>query len=77
MRTTIDRSGRLVVPKSLRDQLGLVPGEVEVRADGAGLRVEAVTGDELVEVDGRLVVPASGTPVTDADVRELRDADRR
>lgn len=30
MRTTIDQSGHVVIPKALRDQLGLRPGEVEV-----------------------------------------------
>ena len=34
MRSTIDKAGRLVIPKPLRDQLGLRPGEVELTADG-------------------------------------------
>ena len=29
MRSTIDKAGRLVIPKPLRDQLGLRPGDVE------------------------------------------------
>jgi AbrB family looped-hinge helix DNA binding protein len=77
MRTTIDRAGRLVVPKPLRDQLGLHPGEVEVVADGTCLRVEAVAGDTLEHRNGRLVIPAGGAAITDDDVRALRDADRR
>jgi len=77
MRTTIDKAGRLVIPKALRDQLGLGPGEVDVSPDGAALRVEPIAGEELVERDGLLVVPASGTPVTDEMVRALRDAGRR
>jgi len=77
MRTTIDKAGRLVVPKVLRDRLGLHPGEVEITADGASLRVELVFDDALVEKDGRLVVPASHVIVTDEFVRELRDADQR
>jgi AbrB family looped-hinge helix DNA binding protein len=40
MRATIDRAGRLVVPKSLRDQLGFAAG----------------TELELAAVDGRLEV---------------------
>src|SRR6266542_5675827 len=39
MRSTIDKAGRLVIPKPLRDQLGLRPGDVELTADGAALRV--------------------------------------
>jgi AbrB family looped-hinge helix DNA binding protein len=77
MRTTIDRSGRLVIPKSLRDALGLGPGAVEVTADGAGLRVEPVVDERLEEVGGRLAIPASGEPLTGAQVRSLRDALQR
>ncbi len=77
MRATIDKAGRLVIPKSLRDRLGLTPGEVEVTADGSSLRVEALAGDGLVEEGGRLVIPASGLPVDDETVRALRDADRQ
>lgn len=77
MRTTIDKAGRLVVPKVLRDRLGLRSGEVEITAEGASLRVEPVFDDALVEKDGRLVIPAAHSTVTDEFVRELRDADRK
>ena len=77
MRGTIDKAGRLVIPKPLRDQLGLSPGEVELSADGAALRVVPVHDDDLVEEDGRLVIPASGAAVDDDLVRSLRLADQR
>jgi AbrB family looped-hinge helix DNA binding protein len=77
MRTTIDKAGRLVIPKQLRDRLGLGPGEVDVTADGAVLRVEALAVESLDEHDGRLVIPRSGVPLDDAAVRALRDADQR
>lgn len=77
MRTTIDKAGRLVIPKELRDRVGLQPGEVDVHVDGAGLRVEAVAGHALVERDGRLIVPGGGGSISDDDVRELRAADQR
>lgn len=77
MKATIDSAGRLVIPKVLRDRLGLRQGEVEVEADGADLRVRAAADDALEEQDGWLVVPASGLTLTDADVRALRDADQR
>ena len=67
----------MVIPKPLRDRLGLRPGQVEVTEDGTALRVEPVTGTDLVEEDGRLVIPASGSVITDSDVRALRDADQR
>lgn len=77
MRTTIDGAGRIVIPQRLREQVGLEPGPVEVVVDGAGVRIEPVVDDELVEVQGRLVIPASGEAVTAESVTALRDADRR
>jgi AbrB family looped-hinge helix DNA binding protein len=77
MRATIDKAGRLVIPKSLRDRLGIEPGEVEVTADGSSLRVEPVHDDTLVEHNGRLVIPGSRVEVTDEMIRDLRDADQR
>jgi AbrB family looped-hinge helix DNA binding protein len=77
MRATIDRAGRVVVPKALRDQVGLTPGEVEIVADGAGLRVEPIATDDLEERDGFLVLRPSGAVIDDDTVRSLRDADQR
>jgi bifunctional DNA-binding transcriptional regulator/antitoxin component of YhaV-PrlF toxin-antitoxin module len=67
----------LVIPKSLRDRVGLRPGVVEITIDGAGLRVEPLAGDDLEERDGLLLVPRSGAALDDDLVRGLRDADRR
>jgi AbrB family looped-hinge helix DNA binding protein len=77
MQTTIDTAGRLVIPKQLRDQVGMQAGPVEVTVDGAALRIEPVAGDELVEEDGYLVIPSAGLTITDEMVRALRDADQR
>ena len=77
MRSTIDKAGRLVIPKALRDELGLRPGDVELTADGAALRVVPVYDDALEEADGRLVIPAYGVAIGDEHVQALRDADRR
>lgn len=77
MRTTIDKAGRLVIPKPLRDRVGLREGEVELVPDGAGIRIEPIPGEGLAEEEGRLVIPASGAHLDDAQVLALRDADRR
>ena len=77
MRATIDKAGRLVIPKPLRDRLGLRPGVVEVHADGTGLRVESLAAESLDERGGRLVIPASGADIDDEAVRALRDGDQR
>lgn len=77
MRITIDKVGRLVIPKSLRDQAGITAGEVEISLDGAAIRIEGVAADDLIEEDGLLLLPGGG-PELDADaVRELRLADQR
>jgi bifunctional DNA-binding transcriptional regulator/antitoxin component of YhaV-PrlF toxin-antitoxin module len=73
----MDKAGRLVIPKSLREQSGIASGEVEISLDGAAIRIEGVAADDLVEEDGLLLLP-SGGPELDADaVRELRLADQR
>jgi AbrB family looped-hinge helix DNA binding protein len=77
MRTTIDKAGRLVVPRALRDRIGLADGgEVEIELDGAGVRIEPVSGSELKAVGDLLVIPASGRPISGAAVQGLIDADR-
>ncbi|MBU3749029.1 MAG: AbrB/MazE/SpoVT family DNA-binding domain-containing protein [Mycobacterium sp.] len=77
MRTTIDRAGRLVIPKALRDQAGITTGEVEVTLDGAAIRIESAVNDDLDEQDGLLLLHPGGPALTDDDVRELRLADQR
>jgi AbrB family looped-hinge helix DNA binding protein len=77
MRTTIDKAGRLVIPRALRDRIGLAGGgEVELELDGASVRIEPVSGHDLKEERALLVIPATGTPITGAAVRELIDGDR-
>jgi AbrB family looped-hinge helix DNA binding protein len=77
MRATIDQAGRLVIPKQLRENVGLRPGEVEVTVEGSGLRIELPAEDALREEDGRLVIGASGLTLGDELVRSLRDAGQR
>jgi bifunctional DNA-binding transcriptional regulator/antitoxin component of YhaV-PrlF toxin-antitoxin module len=73
----MDKAGRLVIPRILRDRIGLAQGgDVELELDGAAVRIEPVSGSDLREEDGLLFIPASGTPITTAEVRELIDADR-
>ena len=76
MRTTIDRSGRLVIPKSLRDQVGLHAGVVEIEVDGAALRVAPVADGGVAQRGRWLVLPAAGTTLTAGDVGDLRHADQ-
>lgn len=80
MRTTIDAAGRVVVPKELRERVGLGPGdEIEITAHGGGLHLEPATyGGRIEEQDGHwVIVGSTDRPVSDADVRRIRDAERR
>lgn len=67
----------MVIPKPLRDRLGLVPGVVEVAADGNALRVESLASEELQEEDGRLVIAAAGVQVDDDVVWTLRAVEQK
>ncbi|PZU44532.1 MAG: AbrB/MazE/SpoVT family DNA-binding domain-containing protein [Microbacterium sp.] len=73
----MDKAGRIVIPSAIREQLGLVPGPVDLFVDGTGVRIEVDAHDELIERNGRLVVPGSGIPIDADDVRELRLAAQR
>lgn len=78
MEATLDSVGRIVVPKPLRDALGLLPGaSIDISLYGAGLQlVPAGRTARLREVDGALVAD-SETVVTDEVVLGLLDAGRR
>ena len=78
METTIDGAGRIVVPKVLRDALGLVPGTtLDVSAYGAGLAlVPRGWAARVVEEEGRLVL-ATDREITDDELFALIDAARR
>jgi AbrB family looped-hinge helix DNA binding protein len=77
MQATIDQAGRLVIPKQLRDHVGMRPGKVEVTVDGSGLRIELPAEDALLERNGRLVIGGGGLRVDDKMVRSLRDVGQR
>jgi AbrB family looped-hinge helix DNA binding protein len=81
MRTTIDSAGRVVVPKGVRDEVGLRPGqEIEVTARDGRVEIEpAATPMRLVRRRGRLVAEADSSlpPLTAEDVRDSLDDVRR
>lgn len=78
MKTTIDALGRIVVPKVLRDALGLTPGTaVDISRYGSGLAlVPAGRTARLVEEAGVLVATGK-TMIDDDDVFALIDSGRR
>jgi len=77
MRSTIDKAGRVVIPKALRDEVGLSEGEVEIVADGTAIRIEPVAVEEQDRRSGRPVIRGSGVSISDDIVRSLRFTDQR
>ena len=81
MKATIDGAGRLVIPKSLRDRLGLAGGRsVEIREREGRIEIEPQpTTMTLVKgARGRVAVPAEKLPpLTDDIVRATLDKTRR
>jgi len=79
MEATIDRAGRILLPKAIRESLGLAPGsKVDISAYGAGAQVIPAgrTARLRTDDDGNLVA-VSDTVVTDADMFALIDSGRR
>jgi AbrB family looped-hinge helix DNA binding protein len=78
MRVTIDAVGRIVIPKALRDALGLMPGStVDISRYGAGLQLlPAGRTARLVDESGALVATGE-TVIDDGDVLALIDSGRR
>ncbi len=81
MKATIDSAGRIVVPKALREALGLKPGQfVEIRAGDGCLEIEiASTPTQLKKRDkGVVAVPDPKLPALTAElVRETLERVRR
>ena len=81
MRVSIDSAGRVVLPKPIRDAVGLARGqEVEVRLAGVIIEIEPIQpAVRLRERVGKLpVLEVEGEvePVTDDEVRAGLEAQR-
>jgi AbrB family looped-hinge helix DNA binding protein len=78
VKTTIDAVGRIVLPKPLRDALGLAAGStVDISQYGSGLQiVPAGRTAHLVE-EGGVLVATGDTAVDDETVLNLIDTARR
>lgn len=78
MECRMDSGGRIVIPRVLRDELGLKAGSrVDVSRYGAGLQlVPGGRTARLEDRDGRMVAVGS-TPVGDDELFALIDAGRR
>jgi len=78
MQLPIDRAGRLVVPKALRDALGLGEGGVvDVSLYGQGLQIVPSGRTARIVPTERGLAAESDTVVTDETIFGLVDAMRR
>jgi len=81
MRATIDPSGRLVIPKRIRDRLGLRGDEqVEITERDGRIEIELAPTDVELVRDGSVLVARPDRelpPLTDDIVRETLDRVRR
>jgi AbrB family looped-hinge helix DNA binding protein len=78
MKAAMDSVGRVVVPKPLRDALGLQPGsEVEISRYGAGLQLVPAGRTARVVLEGGVPVATGHTEIDDETVFGLLDAGRR
>ena len=81
MKSTIDSAGRIIVPKALRDALGLKPGQpLEIRAGDGRLEIEVAPTRMSLKRRGKGVVAvpeAELPPLTADEVRETLEKVRR
>ncbi len=81
MMTTIDRAGRVVVPRFIRERLHLLDGgKVEVTERAGIIEISPVDAElEIVQTaQGPVAVPAQELPMlTDEDVRITLESVRR
>jgi AbrB family looped-hinge helix DNA binding protein len=78
MEATMDSVGRIVVPKPLRDALGLTAGStVDISRYGAGLQLLPSGRTARVVEEGGVLVATGETTIEDDDIFALIDAGRR
>ena len=78
METSIDSVGRIVVPKPLRDALGLTPGStVDISRYGAGLQLLPMGRSAQLVHEGGVLVASGETVIDDEIVFGLIDSGRR
>lgn len=75
MRTAIDAAGRIVVPKALRDELGLEPGRpLDIHARDGSLVIEPLQTPVSLVRRGKRLVAKPGAPLPTLTQDEVRAA---
>jgi AbrB family looped-hinge helix DNA binding protein len=74
MKSTIDAAGRIVVPKPLRQALGLNPGQrLEMRARDGRLEIEIVPTQVTLRKRGKGMVAIPDTELPALTAEQVRD----
>lgn len=77
MTLTLDKMGRLVVPKSLRDRFALKPGdELEVTVDAGGIRLSPVSTPSPLSEEHGILICSSEIPPSAWDLGAFIDGQR-
>jgi AbrB family looped-hinge helix DNA binding protein len=74
MKVTIDAAGRIVVPKTLRQALGLKPGQpLEIRAGDGRLEIEIAATPMRLQKRGKGIVAVPDTEIAPLTAEQVRD----
>lgn len=76
LETLLDRAGRLVLPKPLRDLMGLRPGtKFEIYERNGEIRLVPIPEEPTLEKKDGVLVVTSGDPLPDEDwTQKMREA---
>lgn len=81
MKTTIDNGGRVVIPKAMRDTVGLAPGgEVTIEERQGRIEIEPAPVEVVLELQGGVLVAVpkgAVPPLGSSEVREELERVRR
>ena len=74
MKTAIDAAGRIVVPKALRQALGLKPGQpLEIRAGDGRLEIEIAPTPMTLKKRGKGMVAVPDTELPELTAEQVRE----
>ena len=75
---TLDKTGRIVLPKPLRDEMELIPGDtLELESSGEEITLRPVRGSVPLRKKRGIWVYRAGEPLTDSVVQKTVGQIRR